>query len=84
MSTYEKMSLLYQEPHLHGGEVSRSVKLEHDLHISTGETLIVPAHIVVPRQHVVDVTVCEIVQTTHSISQLTQALSHTEKNTDKR
>lgn len=72
-------ALYHQEPHLHGGEVAYAVKLKHDFDISTGEALISPAHEVVPGPHVVDVTVCKIIQATHSVSQLAQTLSHTEK-----
>lgn len=77
------MTLYHQEPHLHGGEVSYAVKLKHDFNISTGEALISPTHVVVPGPHIVDVTVCKIIQATHSIRQLAQALCHTETQRQK-
>lgn len=67
------------QTHLHGGEVSCAVKLKHDFHKSTGEALVAPANVVVPGPHIVDVTLCEIIQATHSISQLAQTLCHAEK-----
>lgn len=63
--------------HHHCGEISYTVKLKHDLHVSARETLIAPTHVVVAGPHVVHVALCEIVQSAHAIRQLAQSLCHT-------
>lgn len=72
------MELDDRETHLHAGEVSRAVELKHDFNVSAGEARVAPTHIVVPRPHVVDVAVCEIVQAADAVRQLAQTLRHTE------
>lgn len=61
-------------PYLHGGEISDVVKLKDHLHVTFGEALVAPAHIVVPWPHAVYVTVEKIIQTPGSIRQLAEAL----------
>lgn len=70
--------------YLHSGEVACSVELEHDLYISTGEAVVGPAHIVITRPHIVDMTAREIIQTTHTIGQLAQPFCHTGERKRKR
>lgn len=75
----ENFSFSDHEPHLHRGKVSYAVKLKHYFYKSTREALIVPAHVVISWPSIAFMTYCKIVQATHSISQLAQALCHTEK-----
>lgn len=60
--------------HLHGGEVSNVVKLKDRLHVTFGEALVAPAHVVVARPHAVYVAVEEIIQTPGAVRQLAEAL----------
>lgn len=59
---------------LHGSEVSDVVKLKYHLHITSRKASVVPAHIVVPWPHAVDMAVEKIIQTPGAICQLAKAL----------
>lgn len=61
-------------PYLHGSEVSDVVKLKDHLHVTFGEALVAPAHVVVPWPHAVYVAVEKIIQTPGAICQLAEAL----------
>ncbi len=63
--------------YLHGGEVAHAVKLKHDLNITVGKALVGPADIVITRPYIVDVTMCEIIEATHAIRQLSKSFCHT-------
>lgn len=70
--------------YLHGSEVSDAVKLKDHLHITLGEALVIPAHVVVARPHAVYVAVEEIIQTPGAICQLAEALCQSNAGTDER
>lgn len=50
------------------------VELEDHLHVTFGEALVAPAHVVVPRPHAVCVAVEKVVQTPGAVCQLAEAL----------
>lgn len=50
------------------------VELIGHLHVTFGEALVVPAHVVIPWPHAVDLAVEEIIQTPGAICQLAKAL----------
>lgn len=60
-------------PYLHGGEVADVVELEDHLHITFGEALVAPAHVVVTGPSSVHVAVEEVVQTPAAVGQLAEA-----------
>jgi len=70
--------------YLHGSEVSDVVKLKDHLHVTFGQALVVPAHVVVARPHAVYVAVEEIVHTPGTICQLAEALRQSSAETDGR
>lgn len=63
-----------QAPYLHRGEVANVVELEDHLHVTFGEALVAPAHVVVTRPSSVHMTVEEVVQTPAAVRQLAEAL----------
>lgn len=46
---------------LHGGEIPDAVKFKHDLDVTTGGTLVPPAHVVIAWPHVVLMGLSEVV-----------------------
>ena len=60
------------------------VELKDHLHVTFGEALVVPAHVVVPGPHAVDVTVEKVVQTQGAICQLAEAFCQSGGGTDGR
>lgn len=68
-----------QAPYLHRGEVANVVELEDHLHVTFGEALVAPAHVVVTRPSAVHVTVEEVVQTPAAVRQLAEALRQSDR-----
>lgn len=62
---------------LHWGEVSHTVKFKGHLHISSRETGIGPAHIIISWPHTINLALSEVIQAPSPISQLTKTLSQT-------
>lgn len=60
------------------------VKLKDHLHVTFGEALVVPAHVVVPGPHAVYVAVEEIIQTPGAVCQLAEALCQSSAEMDGR
>lgn len=60
------------------------VKLKNHLHVTFGEALVVPAHVVVPWPHGIYVAVEKIIQTPGAIRQLAEALCQSSGGMDGR